>query len=93
MKKFDIRKLNYFSLLNFIVTFFVIATKKVTKEKSRQNVFVYRWSLIVCRKNAKNEYRITKNETARAFCLADATHFVYKWNSWRSLPLCDLCVK
>jgi hypothetical protein len=36
MKKCDIRKVNYFSPLNFIVTFFVIATKKVTKEKSRQ---------------------------------------------------------
>jgi hypothetical protein len=35
MKNCDIRKVNYFSLLKFIVTFFVIATKKVTKEKSR----------------------------------------------------------
>ena len=36
MKKCDIHKFKYFSLFNFIVTFFVIDTKKVTKEKSRQ---------------------------------------------------------
>jgi hypothetical protein len=44
---------NYYSLLIFIVTFFVIDTKKVTKEKSRQT------------------------RSLRAFCLANATHFVY----------------
>ena len=56
-------------MLNFIITFFVIATKKVTKEKSRQT------------------------RSLRAFCLARATHFVYKRNSWRSLPIGGLCVK
>jgi hypothetical protein len=39
--------------LGFIVTFFAIATKKVTKEKSRPTVFAYRWSLIVYRKARK----------------------------------------
>jgi hypothetical protein len=32
----DIHVTNYYLALNFIVTFFIIATKKVTKEKSRQ---------------------------------------------------------
>ncbi|MBU6158052.1 MAG: hypothetical protein KGP35_03360 [Bacteroidetes bacterium] len=36
-----------------------------------QTIFVYRWSLIVYRKNEK---RWTRNETTRAFCLASATH-------------------
>ena len=36
MKKSDIHYPNDYSSLIFIVTFFVIATKKVTKEKSRQ---------------------------------------------------------
>jgi hypothetical protein len=36
MKKSDIHYPNDYSSLIIIVTFFVIATKKVTKEKSRQ---------------------------------------------------------
>ena len=69
MKKRDIHEFNNYSALIFVVTFFVIATKKVTKEKSRQT------------------------RSLRAFCLASATHFVFRRNSWRSLPLCELCVK
>jgi hypothetical protein len=61
MKKCDIHKFKYFSLFNFMVTFFVINTKKVTKEKSRQT------------------------RSLRAFCLANATLFVNKNNSWRAL--------
>jgi hypothetical protein len=36
MKKSNLHVYDYYSGLIFIVTFFVIATKKVTKEKSRQ---------------------------------------------------------
>jgi hypothetical protein len=61
--------LNCISHINLTVTFFVIATKKVTKEKSRQT------------------------RSLRAFCLAIATHFVYRRDPLRSLPLCELCVK
>jgi len=53
--------------VNIYVTFFVIATKKVTKEKSRQTIFFYRWSLIVYRKARKSSSERRKtNLSARS---------------------------
>jgi hypothetical protein len=65
---FYLRTNQYYTIfLIIIVTFFVIATKKVTKEKSRQTVLVNSWSLIVYRNTRKtNDERRETNLPARS---------------------------
>jgi hypothetical protein len=93
VKKNHIQFSDYYLTLNFMVTFFVIATKKITERHPERMRRISIWRTlrkIRCFADAQHD---GQTRSLCAFCLASATKFVFKWNSLRSLSLCEICVK
>jgi hypothetical protein len=84
---FYLRTNKYYSIfLIIMVTFFVIATKKVTERHPERMRRISIWRTlrkIRCFADAQHD---GQTRSLRAFCLASTTHFVFKLNTQ---CLCD----
>jgi len=93
MTRYYIHVLICKSLINFIVTFFVIATKKVTERHPERMRRISIWRTLQKKRCFADAQHDVQTRSLRAFCLASAIRFVSRRNPLRSLSLCDLCVK